>query len=127
MAWLTPAAVDARPLDDVWGYLSRPLLGLSDDAIRLAGPIKAKKSLSIHDFSSVLPFRGSIKLSNRSVISVTLENGADLGDHPFLRGAVYDEYQAGGWKAVGRREVTLAASDLEQAFSSLPRFADSLR
>ena len=115
VAWLTPAAVDARPLDDVWGYLSRPALSLSDDAIRLAGPIKAKKSLSIHDFSSVLPFRGSIKLSNRSVISVTLENGADLGDHPFLRGAVYDEYQAGGWMAVGRREVTLAAADLEQA------------
>jgi len=114
VAWLTPAAVDARPLDEVWGYLSRPALSLSDDAIRLAGPIKAKKSLSIHDFSSVLPFRGSIKLSNRSVISVTLENGADLGDHPFLRGAVYDEYQAGGWKAVGRREVTLAAADLEQ-------------
>jgi transglutaminase-like putative cysteine protease len=115
VAWLTPAAVDARPLDDVWGYLSRPALSLSDDAIRLAGPIKAKKSLSIHDFSSVLPFRGSIKLSNRPVISVTLENGADLGDHPFLRGAVYDEYQAGGWKAVGRREATLAAADLEQA------------
>jgi transglutaminase-like putative cysteine protease len=115
VAWLTPAAVDARPLDDVWGFLSRPALSLSDDAIRLAGPIKASKSLSIHDFSSVLPFRGSIKLSNRSVISVTLENGADLGDHPFLRGAVYDEYQAGGWKAVGRREVTLAAADLEQA------------
>jgi transglutaminase-like putative cysteine protease len=114
VAWLTPAAVDARPLDDVWGYLSRPALSLSDDAIRLAGPIKAKKSLSIHDFGSVLPFRGSIKLSNRSVISVTLENGADLGDHPFLRGAVYDEYQAGGWKAVGRREATLAAVDLEQ-------------
>jgi len=115
VAWLTPAAVDARPLDDVWGYLSRPLLGLSDDTIRLAGPIKAKKSLSIHDFSSVLPFRGSIKLSNRSVISVTLKDGASLGDHPFLRGAVYDEYQAGGWQAVGRREVTLAAADLEQA------------
>jgi transglutaminase-like putative cysteine protease len=114
MSWLTPAAVDARPLDEVWGYLSRPALSLSDDAIRLAGPIKAKKSLSIHDFSSVLPFRGSIKLSNRSVISVTLENGADLGDHPFLRGAVYDEYQAGGWKAAGRREATLTASDLQQ-------------
>jgi hypothetical protein len=109
VAWLTPAAVDARPLDDVWGYLSRPALGLSDDAIRLAGPIKTKKSLSIHDFSSVLPFRGSIKLSNRLVVSLTLENGASLGDHPFLRGAVYDEYQAGGWKATDWREVTLPA------------------
>jgi transglutaminase-like putative cysteine protease len=115
VAWLSPAAVDARPLDDVWGCLSRPLLSLSDDAIRLAGPIKTKKSLPIHGFSSVLPFRGSIKLSNRPVVSVTLEDGASLGDHPFLRGAVYEEYQAGGWKAVGRREVTLAASDLEQA------------
>jgi transglutaminase-like putative cysteine protease len=123
VAWLTPAAVDARPLDDVWGYLSRPALSLSDDAIRLAGPIKAKESLSIHDFSSVLPFRGSIKLSNRSVISVTLENGADLGDHPFLRGAVYDEYQAGGWQAVGRQEVTLAAADLEQAGQQLGSYS----
>jgi len=123
VAWLSPAAVDARPLGDVWGYLSRPLLSLSDDAIRLAGPIKAKKSLPIHDFSSVLPFRGSIKLSNRAVFSVTLEQGAGLGDHPFLRGAVYEEYQAGGWKAIGRREVTLAASDLEQAGVQLASYS----
>jgi transglutaminase-like putative cysteine protease len=123
VAWLTPAAVDARPLGDIWGYLSRPALGLSDDAIRLAGPIKTKKSLPIHDFSSVLPFRGSIKLSNRPVINLTLENAADLGDHPFLRGTVYDEYQAGGWKAVDRREVTLAAADLRQAGKQLASYS----
>jgi hypothetical protein len=119
IAWLSPAAVDARPLGDVWSHLSRPLLGLSDDAIRLAGPIKATKSLPIHGLGSVLPFRGSIEPSDRLVASVTLEEGTDLGSHPFLRGAVYEEYQAAGWKAVGRQEITLAAADLVGSYSYL--------
>ena len=119
VAWLTPAAVDTRPLGNAWSYLSQPMLGLSDDFIRLAGPINADKPLRIHGLTSMLPFRGSIELSNRPVASVSLEGESDLGGNLFLRAAVYDEYQAGGWKAVDRQEVTLAAADLQEAAQEL--------
>jgi transglutaminase-like putative cysteine protease len=119
VAWLAPAAVDARPLGNAWSYMSQPLLGLSDDFVRLAGPIKADKPLRIHGFTSMLPFRGSIELSNRPVASVSLQGKSDLDSQLFLRAAVYDEYQAGGWKAAGRQEVTLAAADLQEAAQQL--------
>lgn len=123
VAWLTPTAVDARPLGNVWDYLSQPLLGLSDDAIRLAGPIKTNRPLRVHGFSSVLPFRGSIELSGQPVASVTLEEATGLAGQPFLRVGVYDEYQAGGWKAVGRQEVVLAAADLGEAAEQIDSYS----
>jgi hypothetical protein len=124
VAWLSPAAVDARPLGDVWGHLSRPFVALSDDAIRLVGPINSDKALPLHGFTSVLPFRGSIELSNEPVATVTLDEAASLGGYPFLRGAVYDEYQAGGWKAGSRQEVTLPAADLQRTAEEVGSYSE---
>jgi len=50
--------VQAQPLSSVWDDLARPFLSLSDDTVRLIGPIKTQKVLPIHAFKGVLPFQG---------------------------------------------------------------------
>jgi transglutaminase-like putative cysteine protease len=112
VAWLAPTAIQAQPLSSVWEGLSRPFLSLSDDAVRLVGPVKTRKVLPIHAFKSVLPFQGSIQLREREVLSLTLDRAEGLANYPFLRGAVYDEYSAGGWLAGERHEADLPPTDL---------------
>ena len=112
VAWLAPVTVQAQPLSSVWDGLSRPFLSLSDDTVRLIGPIKTQKVLPIHAFKDVLPFQGTIQLRERNVLSLTLDKAEGLAIYPFLRGAVYDEYTSGGWLAGERHEADLPATDL---------------
>jgi transglutaminase-like putative cysteine protease len=112
VAWLAPVATEAQPLSSVWDDLSRPFLSLSDDAVRLIGPVKTKKVLPIHAFKSVLPFQGSIQLRERNVLSLTLDTAEGLANYPFLRGTVYDEYTSGGWLAGERHEADRPPTDL---------------
>ena len=112
VAWLAPVATEAQPLSSVWDDLARPFLSLSDDTVRLIGPVKTTKVLPIHAFKSVLPFQGSIRLRERNVLSLTLDKAEGLANYPFLRGAVYDEYTAGGWLAGERHETDLPPTDL---------------
>jgi hypothetical protein len=112
VAWLTPVTVAAQPLSSVWDDLARPFLSLSDETVRLIGPVRTHKVLPIHAFKSVLPFQGSIQLRERDVLSLTLDRAEGLANYPFLRGAVYDEYTAGGWLAGERHEADREPTDL---------------
>jgi transglutaminase-like putative cysteine protease len=114
MAWLMPTSAGARPLDNVWAYLAQPFDAVAEDTIRLIGPIKTTKALPIHGFKSVLPFQGGIKLSNRPVASVQVDNGIAVAQYPFLRGAIYDEYLSAGWKAGDRKETPRPPLILEE-------------
>lgn len=119
MAWLMPTSVGARPLDNLWDYLAQPLDAVAEDTIRLVGPIKTSKPLPIHGFGSVLPFQGSIKLSNRPVASVQVDNGLAVAQYPFLRGAIYEEYLSAGWKAGDRKETPRPPLAVEETAQQL--------
>lgn len=112
VGWLAPAAVEAQPLSSFWDDLSRPFLSLSDETVRLIGPVKTQKVLPIHAFKSVLPFQGNIHLRERDVLSLILDRAEGLANYPFLRGAVYDEYTAGGWLSGERHEADRPPTDL---------------
>ena len=74
--------------------------------VRLSGPLKVKRVVPVHNYTGVLPFQGSIDLGDREVMTVTVHNPAISGVVR-LRGAVYDEYGGGGWKAGARTSVDL--------------------
>jgi transglutaminase-like putative cysteine protease len=112
VGWLSPVAVAAQPLSGVWDDLARPFLSLSDETVRLIGPIQTRKVLPIHAFKSVLPFQGSIQLRERDVLSLTLDKAEGLANYPFLRGAVYDEYTSGGWLSGERHETDREPTDV---------------
>ncbi len=103
-AWIAPVGPFAAPgpMDAVVQRLE----GLGVHFVRLVGPLHVKKAAPVHDFTTLLPFQGSIDLGERDLLSVKVGDPSIEGPI-ILRGAVYDEYASGGWKASPRREVDL--------------------
>jgi transglutaminase-like putative cysteine protease len=83
--------------------------GIGIHLVRLAGPLHVKKIVPVHDYTAVLPFQGSLELSERELLSVEVSDPTIEGPI-VLRGAVYEEYASGGWKAGRRDEVDVSAA-----------------
>jgi hypothetical protein len=103
-AWIAPVGPFGTP-GPVDAFVQR-LEGLGVHFVRLVGPLQVKKATPVHDFTTLLPFQGSIDLGERDLLSVKVGDPSVEGPI-ILRGAVYDEYASGGWKASPRREVDL--------------------
>ncbi len=115
-AWIAPVGPFSTP-GPVDAFVQR-LEGLGVHFVRLAGPLHFKGTAPVHDFTAILPFQGSIDLSERELLSVQVADPSMEGPI-ILRGAVYDEYASGGWKASPRREV-----DLPPALDTARRLGD---
>ncbi|TMB64651.1 MAG: transglutaminase domain-containing protein [Chloroflexi bacterium] len=95
----TPAPVDA---------MVRQVEEVGVNFVRLSGPLHVKRVIPVHNFTGVLPFQGSIELGDRELLTVRVNDPGVSGEIR-LRGAVYDEYGGGGWKAGARTSVDLPA------------------
>jgi transglutaminase-like putative cysteine protease len=104
-AWLLPAGPFSTPVPVQSIAVKAESLGI--DFVRLAGPLRVKKVVPVHNYSGLLPFQGSIKLGARELLTVKVNNPDVQGPY-LLRGSVYDYYESGGWKA-GRRDETALA------------------
>ncbi len=103
-AWIAP--VGPYPTPAVVDVLVDRFDGLAVHFVRLAGPLHVKKIVPVHDYTAVLPFQGSIDLRERELLTVRLSDTSIQGPM-LLRGAVYEEYASGGWKAGRRTEAQL--------------------
>ncbi|HZP26158.1 MAG TPA: transglutaminase domain-containing protein [Dehalococcoidia bacterium] len=106
-SWLLPAG--GRPAIGFWGNLIEDSSGFFVGFVRLAGPLHASKVTPIHDYTSVFPFSGSVKLTERELLNVKLEDPNYKGPI-LLRGTTYDRYSAGGWEVGDRVDVPISAS-----------------
>jgi len=106
LAWIAPAGPFATPAPVE--ATVRGLEEIGSNFVRLSGPLKVKRVVPVHNYTGVLPFQGSIDLGDREVMTVTV-NDPTVAGAIRLRGAVYDEYGGGGWKAGGRTSVDLPA------------------
>ena len=95
----TPGPVDA---------MVRQVEEIGVNFVRLSGPLHVKRVVPVHNFTGVLPFQGSIDLGDRELLTVRVNDPGVSGEIR-LRGAVYDEYSGGGWKAGARTPVDLPA------------------
>lgn len=102
-AWVIPAGLSTPgPVQS----LAEDGLEFASRYVRLAGPLQSKKVIPIHSYSGTLPFSGSIKLGDRELMSVTVQN-EQLTGSLLLRGATYDQYESGGWRTGDRENIGL--------------------
>ena len=101
-SWIAPVGPFTTPR--LVDSLSERFAGIGVHFARLAGPLHVHKIVPVHDYSAILPFRGSIDLGERELLSVKVRDPFLKGPI-VLRGAVYEDYASGGWKAGSRREV----------------------
>ena len=108
-AWVAPSGPFSTP-----GPVRNVVIRVEDigvDFIRLAGPLRSNKIIPVHNYTTVLPFQGSIRLGDREVLSVTVRTPGVQGPLA-LRGTTYDTYESGGWKAGERDDVRLSGQAL---------------
>jgi hypothetical protein len=104
-AWLAPSGPFSTPR-----VVERVVVKVEDvgiDFVRLAGPLRSNKIVPIHNYTTVLPFQGSIRLGDREVLSVNVTTPGVQGPLA-LRGTTYDTYESGGWKAGERDDSRLS-------------------
>ena len=107
-AWIAPVGpFSTPPLVDA---ASRGIEEIGLNFVRLAGPLEVKKVVPVHNYTGVLPFQGSVKLGDREILTVK-QTGEPLQGPIPLRGAVYDVYTSGGWKAGERRDFDAPAQE----------------
>ena len=106
-AWIAPVGPFSTP--GPVSALAERFEGVALHFVRLAGPLRVKKVVPVHDYTAILPFQGSIELGERELLSVEV-NDPFIRGPIVLRGAVYDQYASGGWKAGPRTEADLTAS-----------------
>ena len=104
IAWLAPVGPFSTPAPVEAAVRGIEKLGVN--VVRLAGPLHVKKVVPLHSYGGVLPFQGSVKLGDRELMAVKLNNQT-LQAPLTLRGAVYDRYSSGGWEEGERQEVSL--------------------
>jgi transglutaminase-like putative cysteine protease len=104
VAWLAPVGPFSTPAPVT--AMVRGVEEIGANFVRLSGPLKVKRVVPVHNYTGVLPFQGGINLGEREVMTVRVNDPAISG-LVRLRGAVYDEYAGGGWKAGGRTSVDL--------------------
>ncbi len=105
-AWVAPVGPFSTPAPVEQAIIGLEKIGAN--FLRLAGPLHVKKIVPVHSYADVLPFQGSVKLGDREVLTVQV-NDANLRGPFTLRGAVYDIYSSGGWEAGERVPVKLPA------------------
>ena len=103
-AWIAPTGPFATPAPVEAAVRGIEEIGVN--FVRLSGPLQVKRVVPVHNYTGVLPFQGSINLGDREVMTVRV-NDPSVSGLIRLRGAVYDEYAGGGWKAGGRTSVDL--------------------
>ncbi|MEX0800939.1 MAG: transglutaminase domain-containing protein [Dehalococcoidia bacterium] len=101
-AWIAPTG--PFPTPGLVDSLTQRFESITVHFVRLAGPLRVNKIVPVHDYTAVLPFQGSIELRERELLAVRVDDPT-IGGSLLLRGAVYDQYASGGWKAGARQEI----------------------
>lgn len=124
-AWVVPTANDWGPLADRWNAALSPISDRVDRVGRLFIGVRSNRDLPLHSFSDTLPLKGAVELDGEEVllrvVAPERPEALDGGVSPlYLRGAVYDEYTAQGWKVSDAGTAPLLGTSVEAATFGTP-------
>jgi transglutaminase-like putative cysteine protease len=114
-----PQAGETGAFGSLWNKASVPVNDRVLKLSRLFVSVNNQKAYQIHDFSALLPFLGSIKLSDEAVAEITASTAIDAP--AFLRAQAYDVYTAHGWQSGADDQTPLGAYNTEGLQSLLDR------
>ena len=121
-AWIVPTANNWGPMADAWTDALRPVSDRVDRFGRLFIGVGSKRDHHIHTFGDTLPLQGKVKLDDEEVLLRV------VAPEPFyLRGAVYDEYTAQGWKVSDATTRPLLGTSIDAAALGTPQTRSQLR
>ena len=121
VAWVIPTANDWGPVADRWQAVLQPLTDRVDRIGRVFIGVRSNRDDHVHSFGDVLPLQGKVTLDDRVLLTVVAP------DSLYLRGAVYDQYTAQGWKVSDASELPFPGTSVEAASFGTPETRAQLR
>ena len=121
-AWIVPTANNWGPMADAWADALRPVSDRVDRFGRLFIGVGSKRDQHVHTFADTLPLQGKVSLDDEEVLLRVVAPEA-----LYLRGAVYDEYTAQGWKISNATTRPLLGTSIEAAALGTPQTRSQLR
>jgi transglutaminase-like putative cysteine protease len=91
LAWVAPAALASRPMQDVWDTLGKPWEQLKEESNRLFQDLNYQKEPAFILFSRSMKFGGAVNLPDTPLMDVEANWGR------YWRVMVYHEYTGTGW------------------------------
>ena len=110
VAWIMPTANNWGPMADAWTDALRPVSDRVDRFGRLFIGVGSKRDHHIHTFADTLPLQGKVSLDDEEVLLRVV-----APEPLYLRGAVYDEYTAQGWKTSDATTRPLLGTSIDAA------------
>lgn len=114
-AWIIPTANHWGPFAAVWQQALSPVTQRVERFGNLFIGVSSKRSIGVHAFENVLPLQGSVVLGSKPLMRV------DAPAEAYLRGAVYDQYTASGWKLGSTSERTFNGPSIDAANAGTPQ------
>jgi transglutaminase-like putative cysteine protease len=102
-----PLAERSDSAHERWSSFTAPLTERLSPLARVFISVDAKRPLDVHNLEDALAFQGTIKLSSREAVDVTVELTPEMVS--YLRAQSFDEYTANGWKINVEGDVPLRA------------------
>ncbi len=111
-AWMVPLGKQASAVESTFDTVVRPVTDRSESLARLFHNVDSRKGAKLHNFGSILPIQGSVKLGTKPVLEV------QSGEPGLIRATSYDEYTGNGWKSTDRETSRVDARGLEEGESA---------
>ncbi|MBI2764733.1 MAG: transglutaminase domain-containing protein [Chloroflexi bacterium] len=105
-AWLVPLGKQADAVQGVYENVVSPFTARSGRFERLFNNIDSRKGLALHNFGSILPINGNVKLGTKELYEIKAGNAG------LVRATSYDVYTGIGWKTGDRDTKKVPGGDL---------------
>ena len=122
VAWIVPTANNWGPLANAWVDVLRPVSDRVDRVGRLFIGVGSRYDRHVHNFAGTLPLRGKVTLDGDDVLLRVV-----APEPLYLRGAVYDQYTAQGWKVSDAATQPLLGTSVEAATFGTPETRAQVR
>jgi transglutaminase-like putative cysteine protease len=91
LAWVAPAALASRPVQDVWDRVTEPWQQLKDESTRLFQDLNYQNEPATIYFARAMRFSGAVELTDAPVMDIRAATGR------YWRVMSFHEYTGDGW------------------------------
>jgi transglutaminase-like putative cysteine protease len=113
LAWVAPAALASRPVQDVWDKVTQPWQQLKDESTRLFQDLNYQNEPATIYFARSMRFSGAVALTDAPVMDINAATGR------YWRVMSFHEYTGDGWNNTDFNTILIEENEQRLVFPEL--------
>ncbi len=105
LAWVAPAALASRPMQEVWDKVTQPWQQLKDESTRLFQDLNYQNKPATVYFARAMKFGGAVELTDAPVLDIRASTGR------YWRVMAFHEYMGDGWNNTDYSTILIEEND----------------